>query len=546
MRKLWRAIGVWALSGTILTSWGQPPAIHREAPDDPHRPGTGEFAPAGGSTVQRGPYISRQVNVSAAGTNIQGDAANEPSIAVDPTNPNRIVIAWRQFDTITSNFRQAGWAYSHDGGLTWTFPGVLEPGVFRSDPVVRADANGVFYYMSLRGDFTCQVFRSFDGGVTFPERYNAYGGDKEWFTIDLTNSIGRGNLYLAWSTAASSTGNRTFTRSTNGGVAWLDPISIPNSPIWGTLAVDSDGTLYIGGVSSSQWPQFYLVRSSNARDRTQTPTFDLSQPVNLNGTLRYGTGPNPGGLLGQVWIDVDRSNGPYHGRLYFLCSVNPPGSDPLDVYLAFSTDRGATWSAPIRVNDDPPASNAWQWFGTLSVAPDGRVDVIWYDTRNDPNGLLSELRYTCSFDGGLTWMPSIPISPAFHPHIGWPNQDKIGDYIDMASLEAEALIAYAATFNGEQDVYFVRVGDCNQNGIHDALDIATRRSTDRNRSQIPDECETRPGDVDFDGCVDDSDLLSVLLAFGRTGDGLMEDLNGDGVVDDADLLLVLFNFGQGC
>jgi hypothetical protein len=102
--------------------------------------------------------------VSATGANITGDAANEPSIAMDPTNPNRLVIAWRQFDTITSNFRQAGWAYSHDGGLTWTFPGVLEPGVFRSDPVVRADSNGVFYYMSLRGDFTCQVFLSRDGG----------------------------------------------------------------------------------------------------------------------------------------------------------------------------------------------------------------------------------------------------------------------------------------------------------------------------------------------------------------------------------------------
>mgnify|MGYP000754840307 FL=1 len=308
------------------------PQIHREKPDDPHRPNEGRFAPVGGNQVQRGPYISRQVNVNATGGNLSGDAANEPSIAIDPTNPNRIVIVWRQFDTIQSNFRQAGWAYSHDGGLTWTFPGVLEPGVFRSDPVVRADANGVFYYMSLRGDFTCQVFRSVDGGMTFPERYDAFGGDKEWFTIDRTGGIGHGNLYLAWSTAASSTGNRTFTRSTNGGVAWMTPIEMPNRPVWGTLAVDADGTLYIGGVSSTQWPLFYLVRSSNARDGSQTPVFDLSQQVNLGGTLVYGRGPNPGGLLGQVWIDVDRSGEAYHGRLYFLCSVDPPGVDPSDAY----------------------------------------------------------------------------------------------------------------------------------------------------------------------------------------------------------------------
>ena len=56
----------------------------------------------------------------------------------------------------------------------------------------------------------------------------------------------------------------------------------------------------------------------------------------------------------------------------------------------------------------------------------------------------------------------------------------------------------------------------------------------------------RQGDVNGDGCVDDSDLLAVLFAFGNTGSNLPEDLNGDRVVDDADLLIVLFNFGSGC
>jgi hypothetical protein len=40
-----------------------------------------------------------QVNVDAGGGNIPGDAANEPSLAVDPTAPNRMTIGWRQFDT---------------------------------------------------------------------------------------------------------------------------------------------------------------------------------------------------------------------------------------------------------------------------------------------------------------------------------------------------------------------------------------------------------------------------------------------------------------
>jgi hypothetical protein len=52
------------------------------------------------------------------------------------------------------------------------------------------------------------------------------------------------------------------------------------------------------------------------------------------------------------------------------------------------------------------------------------------------------------------------------------------------------------------------------------------------------------GDVNGDGCVDDSDLLIVLFAFGTNN--AQADLNRDGIVDDSDLLLVLFNFGNGC
>ena len=62
--------------------------------------------------VQFGRFLSRQVNVDANGANIPGDAANEPSVAIDPTNPLKMVIGWRQFDNAASNFRQAGHAYS--------------------------------------------------------------------------------------------------------------------------------------------------------------------------------------------------------------------------------------------------------------------------------------------------------------------------------------------------------------------------------------------------------------------------------------------------
>jgi len=55
-----------------------------------------------------GPFVSHQVNVDASGQNIIGDAANECAISVDPTDGNKMTIGWRQFDDVTSNFRQAG------------------------------------------------------------------------------------------------------------------------------------------------------------------------------------------------------------------------------------------------------------------------------------------------------------------------------------------------------------------------------------------------------------------------------------------------------
>src|SRR5947207_10147358 len=91
---------------------------------------------------QHGPFTSYQVKVNSNGQNITGDAANEPSIAIDPPDRTRMVIGWRQFDSVSSNFRQAGWGFTTNGGVSWTFPGVLENNVFRSDPVLSSNDIG--------------------------------------------------------------------------------------------------------------------------------------------------------------------------------------------------------------------------------------------------------------------------------------------------------------------------------------------------------------------------------------------------------------------
>ena len=515
------------------------------------------------ATPTAGGFVSVQVNVDEFGDNILNDAANEPSIAVDPTAPNRMVIGWRQFDTINDNFRQGGWGYSHDGGRSWTFPGVLEPGVFRSDPVLDFDAEGNFYYNSLSvvgGEFSCQVFQSVDGGVTWGEPVWAWGGDKQWMAIDRTGGIGHGNIYANW-TVFFSVCNGQFTRSYDGGQFFLPCINVPTEPQWGTLAVGPEGELYIAGAD------FQIVKSSTLQDEDLPAEFDFATPVNMGGNIQafVNGSPNPGGLLGQAWVAVNHAKGPTQGEVYMLCSVNPPGGDPLDVHFVRSTDGGATWSNPIRVNDDPNNNGAWQWFGTMSVAPNGRIDVIWNDTRNTGVANMSELFYSFSTDGGDTWSPNVQLSPVFNSWVGWPQQNKIGDYYDMISDDVGANLAWAATFNGEHDVYYLRIGDydCNGNGIGDTDDLANGDSGDCNDNGIPDECEIAAGtlldkdgngipdecegvgDIDGDGMVGASDLLLLLAAWGACADcdDCPADLDGNCTVGAADLLILLANWG---
>jgi hypothetical protein len=415
---------------------------------------------------QFGVFTSFQVNVDANGNNILGDAANESSITVDPTNHNRMAIGWRQFNSVNSDFRQGGWGFTTDAGTTWTFPGVLETNVFRSDPVLKSDEAGNFFYLSLLESFCDNMYGSPDFGQTWTRLQpdgDAGGGDKQWFTIDKTGGPGHGFQYQIWSTAASCNFGQ-FSRSTDGGVTWMNPISIPDQPVWGTLDVDTNGNLFIGGASNFSSP-FWCLRSSNAQNGGVTPTFDQTTLVDLGGSLVFADTINPGGLGGQLFLAVDRSGTATNNYIYMVATVQPSGfSTGTDVMFSRSTDGGLTFSPPHRINDDPVDHNKWHWFGTLAVAPNGRIDSVWHDTRNAANNTDSQLFYSWSTDGGVTWAPNIAVSNSFNPFEGYPVQNKIGDYITIVSDNTGGDVAYSATFNfnptsgqHEEDVYYVRV-----------------------------------------------------------------------------------------
>ena len=430
---------------------------HHEIPDDTYIAvdrAMMQKSPA--YTFENSTIFTTQVNVDAGGNNMVGDAANEPSMAFDPTNPERIVIGWRQFDSVNSNFRQAGYGYSLNGGANWTFPYSIDAGIFRSDPVLDFDKDGNFYYNSLTvvgsNDYQCTVYKIEDGGTDWDAGVFAQGGDKQWMRMDRTEGMGTGHNYSFWTSFYSTCYPNHFTRSTDGSITFEDCVSINGNLRWGTLAVAKNGDLYVAGEGNYD---ISLAKSTNAKDAAEIVTWDFETEVDLDGYMEGWIPVNPAGLLGQTWVDTDNSDGPGQGNVYVLASVHRySNNDPGDVMFARSTDGGLSFESPVRINTD--IGNNYQWFGTMSVAPNGRIDVIWLDTRdaptNTPNN--SALYYSYSLDQGQTWSNNEQVSDYFDPNIGYPQQDKMGDYFDMKSDLHGAHLAWAGTFNGEQDVYY--------------------------------------------------------------------------------------------
>jgi hypothetical protein len=415
---------------------------------------------------QTGYTVSYQVNVDATEHNITGDAANEPNICIDPTNPNRMAIGWRQFASVNSSARLAGYAYTTNGGVTWLGKNILEVSSdTHSDPVLRAAPDGLFYYMSQFGApyYGSDLWNSTNGGQTWTKTGYANGGDKPWFAIDNTTNRGRGNLYFMWNPGASPqpNANRNFCASTNRGVTWSTPKPLPQFPtittFYGTISLGPAGEVYIAGWDHAA-KVFNFNRATNAPNGDASIHFDLTI-TNLNlGGAEVGSvaGINNAGLLGVAFVAADCSTGTNRGNVYAMCSVSPSGN-PTQVEFIRSTNGGVTWSAPKTINDDASPLSHYHWSAVMDVAPNGRIDVAWYDTRNATNNTTSQLYYSYSLNGGLTWSTNRALSPQFNQTIGYPVQQKIGEQFGLVSLANSACITYAATFNGEEDVYFTRV-----------------------------------------------------------------------------------------
>jgi hypothetical protein len=407
-----------------------------------------------GHAPQSAPVGGVQVNVDGNGRNIVGDAASQPSLVVDPRDPKHILVAWQQFDSVNSNFTQAAWSESRDGGRTWKALEYLERATYRRNPILAPSPDGTLYWATTTGGLTAGVFASTDAGMTWEAREDFVRGWDYDVAVDCTDGSGRGHLYVVGTRGPGTSTGLAFARSMDNARSFGEPIMVDPNADHAAITVGPNGTVYIAFTDGAS---IYLTRSRNAMDHDAEPVFESPVSVDLGGRVTRGAGPNPGGALGDLQIAANHAHRAQKGELYLFCSVDPPGPDPLDVMFVRSADDGMTWSTPCRVNDDEPDSGAWQWLGMMSVAPNGRIDAVWNDTRYDSDGRLSALVYSCSKDGGVTWSKNSALDAPWDPHVGYAQAPTVGNRNDMVSDNEGANIAYTATFDGEQDVYFLRV-----------------------------------------------------------------------------------------
>jgi hypothetical protein len=140
---------------------------------------------------------------------------------------------------------------------------------------------------------------------------------------------------------------------------------------------------------------------------------------------------------------VDNSRGRHRGNVYVVYARNS-ARDGADVVVQRSTDRGATFQAPVLLNSRPGADRS-QWFPWVTVDDFGRVFVFFYDQGLAASGDLTQVSYTFSDDGGARWAQPRPLTPRPF-HAGWGNdtgQPNLGDYNQAVAPGGNLIAAFA-------------------------------------------------------------------------------------------------------
>jgi hypothetical protein len=148
--------------------------------------------------------------------------------------------------------------------------------------------------------------------------------------------------------------------------------------------------------------------------------------------------------------------------------IDDDGDDDWDIYFSTSTDGGETWSVNVRVND---SSNGSKSIGSMIVAPDQSLCVVWTDRRN--GSIDPDIYFARSTDSGKTWTdPNIRVDDgATGSQFGGPI---------CADQSGNLYVGYSSRPNSEArlHVYLVRSTDYGETWSKPAIRIDDGRIAD--------------------------------------------------------------------
>jgi len=385
---------------------------------------------------------SNQLVSSASGDDIQISTStlpqNEPSVALEPSNPQHLVAGAN--DQLSTGANWLAVYTSSDGGLSWTnglIPNTGPLAIFHeaSDPAVSFSENGTLYYSGvafniLRGNAvagTVFVSKSIDDGSSFPlttivasgsSKIGGIFNDKPYLGVDETTGLFAGRVYVSWTRFTSSTtSDIMIAYSSDSGRSFSSPVKVSNSLLnQGSLpVVGPSGELYV------VWNDLSNRQIMEAKSTDGGVSF--SSPVVVSSYVPLPS-PLPNSFF-RVNSNPAAAADDTSGNVYVAWADYRSGN--AEILSSRSLDGGATWSKPIRVNDDTTTND--HFFPWMTVSH-GLLSIVFYDRRLDPGNRLIDVFYAESADGGATFSPNLRVTdqPSDPGSLNF-----IGDYIGIAS-----------------------------------------------------------------------------------------------------------------